>query len=164
MTELLSNPDTWEFLGLAIVLGIILYARVPRMIATQLDARAEMITKELEQAQALRKEAEKVLIEYQQRARVAQTEAEAILAETRTEAARFASEQRAVLKTQVERRGLLAQQQIANAEAQAIAEIRALAADAATKAAEKIITARLGEQGASALVSQSLKDLTAKLN
>jgi F-type H+-transporting ATPase subunit b len=164
MMELLQSPDTWEALGLIIVIGIILWQRVPRMVATQLDARARSITSELQQAQALRKEAETILIDYQQRASAAKSEAEAIVAETRAEAARFASEQRAQLKAQIERRAQSAQQQIAMAEQQAMLEIRKLAADAATAAAEKIIAARLDEQRSAALVSQSLKEVSGKLN
>jgi F-type H+-transporting ATPase subunit b len=164
MTEILSSPDTWEALGLVAVIAIILWARVPRMVAGQLDTRSAMIARELEQAQTLRKEAETVLLEYQQRAHVAKAEAEAIVTETRAEAARFASEQRANLKAQIERRAQVAQQQIAMAEAQALAEIRTLAADAATKAAEKIIASRLDEKRSAALVAKSLQDVSAKLN
>ncbi|HEY1709807.1 MAG TPA: hypothetical protein VGG10_16175 [Rhizomicrobium sp.] len=164
MIQLLQNPDTWEALGLLIVIGIILWQRVPRMIATQLDDRARTITSELQQAQALRKEAETILIDYQKRASAAKSEAEAIVTETRAEAERFASEQRAQLKAQIERRGRLAQQQIAMAEQQAMLEIRKLAADAATAAAEKIIAARLTEQHSADLVSRSLSDISAKLN
>jgi F-type H+-transporting ATPase subunit b len=164
MTDILSNPDTWETVGLLIVIAIILWQRVPSMIGAQLDARAATITRELEQAQALRQEAQTILVDYQQRARAAQSEAEAIVTETRAEAERFASEQRAALKVQIERRAEAAQHQIAMAEQQAVLEIRKLAADAAVAAAEKIIAARLDETRAAALVSDSLRDLSAKLN
>jgi F-type H+-transporting ATPase subunit b len=164
MTDILSNPDTWETVGLLIVIAIILWQRVPSMIGAHLDARAATITRELEQAQALRQEAQTILVDYQQRARAAQSEAEAIVTETRAEAERFASEQRAALKVQIERRAEAAQHQIAMAEQQAVLEIRKLAADAAVAAAEKIIAARLDETRAAALVSDSLRDLSAKLN
>src|SRR6201999_4092857 len=120
MNALLQNPDTWEFLGLIIVLAIILWQRVPAMIAAQLDARAATIQAELAQAQTLRQEAETILVDYQRRASAAKSEAEAIVTETRAEAARFASEQRAQLKAQIARRAQSAQQQIALAEQQAM--------------------------------------------
>ena len=82
----------------------------------------------------------------------------------KAEAERFAADARATLATQIERRAKQAQEKIAQAEAHAMAEIRALAADAAAAAAEKIITTRLDEQRAANLVSASLKDLSAKLN
>jgi F-type H+-transporting ATPase subunit b len=164
VAHLLQDPDFYEAIGLVILIGIVLSQGVFKMIGAQLDARAATIQAELQQAQTLRKEAETILIDYQQRAKAAKTEAEAIVAETRAEAERFASEQRAQLKDQIERRSQMAQQQIAQAERQAMLEIRKLAADAATAAAEKIITAKLDEQRSAALVSESLKELQAKLN
>jgi F-type H+-transporting ATPase subunit b len=65
---------------------------------------------------------------------------------------------------QIERRAKQAQEKIAQAEAHAMAEIRALAADAAAAAAEKLIAARMNEQRSASLVEASLKDLSSKLN
>jgi len=45
-----------------------------------------------------------------------------------------------------------------------MAEIRAIAADTATLAAEKLIAARLDAKRAGALIEQSIQELPAKLN
>jgi F-type H+-transporting ATPase subunit b len=164
IVEILKEPDFWEWLGLLIVVGIILWKRVPAFLGAMLDARAAAITKELDQAKALREEAQTLLVDYRQRAERAQSEAANILTESRAEAERFAAESREQLKAQLERRAKQAQDKIAQAEAQALSDIRALAADMAVEAAEKLIAARLDDKRSSALVEGSIKDLSAKLN
>ena len=105
-----------------------------------------------------------MLADYKRKAANAEAEAAAIVTEAKADAERMAAEMRTALTAQIERRGKQAQDKIASAEAAAMAEIRALAADAAAAAAEKLITARLDEKRAGALVEASLKDLGAKLN
>jgi F-type H+-transporting ATPase subunit b len=162
--EFLKETDFWEGLGLAIVIGLILWQRVPAMIAKLLDARAFAIQNELTQAKQLREEAEAILVRYTERASHAQAEAQTILTQAKEEAERFAKEAEAQLKALVARRERMAQDRIARAEAAAMAEIRAMAADAAVAAAGQIIAARLDEQKASALVEGSIRDLGSKLN
>ncbi|MBV9990352.1 MAG: ATP F0F1 synthase subunit B [Alphaproteobacteria bacterium] len=162
--ELLKEPDFWEGLGLAIVIGLILYQKVPAMLAKMLDARAVAIQNELTQAKQLREEAEAVLVRTTQRASHAQAEAETILSQARAEAERFAKESEEQLKALVERRARQAADRIARAEAQAMAEIRALAADAAVAASAKIIAARIDDAKAGSLIDASIKDVGAKLN
>jgi len=159
-----AEPDFWEGLGLLIVVGLILWQRVPAMLAKMLDARAFAIQNELTQAKQLREEAEAILVRYTERASHAQAEAQTILTQAKEEAERFARDSEVQLKALIERRERMARDRIARAEAAAMAEIRAMAADAAVAAAGQIIAARLDEQKASALVDGSIKDLANKLN
>jgi F-type H+-transporting ATPase subunit b len=162
--EWLKEEDFWEWLGLIAVVAVFLYQRVPAFIGRALDRRAEAIAKELESVKRLREEAETVLISYRERAESAEHEAAAILSETRAETERFTAEARAQMQAQIERRARQAQERIAQAEANAMTEIRALAADAAVAAAQKLIAARLGEQKAASLITQSINELPSKLN
>jgi len=162
--EFLKEPETWVGLGFVIIIGFLLYRRVPAFIGGRLDQRAAAISRELDQAKRLREEAEAVLAEYKRKAANAGQEAESILTEARAEAERFATESRATLTAQIERRAKQAQDKIAQAEAHAMAEIRALAADTAAAAAEKLIAARMDDKRSSALVGESLKNLSSKLN
>lgn len=162
--DILKEPDFWEGLGLVIVLAFFVWWRVPAFLAAALDRRAEAIAKELEQASQIRKEAERVLLEYRQKASAAKSEAEHILRETKEEAERYAAEARAQLQVQMERRAKLAEQQIAQAEARAMLEVREAAANAAAAAAEKIIAATLDDAKSRALIDSSIKDLGTKLN
>lgn len=162
--EFLKEPELWVGVGFATVIAIFLYQRVPAFIAAALDARAASIAKELDEAKKLREEAEALLAKYKTKAEDIEKEAETILSEAKAEAERFAVESRNHLKLQIERRAEAAQTKIAQAEAQAMGEIRALAADAAAAAAEKLIAARLDEKRAGTLIAESLKELSGKLN
>ena len=124
--ELLKETDFWEWFGLLAVIAIFLYQRVPAFIAKALDRRAEAIANELESVKRLRQEAETVLINYRERVESAENEASAILSETRAETERFTADARAAMQAQIERRARQAQERIAQAEANAMAEIRAL--------------------------------------
>ncbi|MEO8668267.1 MAG: F0F1 ATP synthase subunit B, partial [Bauldia sp.] len=58
----------------------------------------------------------------------------------------------------------MAEQKIAQAEAQAIQEVRSLSADVAIAAAEKILAAKVKGEAADALIQKSIGDVRAKLN
>jgi F-type H+-transporting ATPase subunit b len=164
MLDILKETDFWEWLGLLAVAAIFFYKRVPAFVASALDRRAQAIAKELESVKRLREEAETVLINYRERAESAGHEAATILNETRAETERFTAEARAQMQAQIERRARQAQERIAQAEANAMAEIRALAADTAVAAAQTLIAARLGEQKAASLITESITELPSKLN
>ena len=162
--ELLHEPEFWVGVGFVVVIAILLYVGAPKMVAKSLDARAAAIKAELDEAARLRAEAEALLAVYKRKAAGAEAEAAAIVTEAREDAERIAHEMQAALAAQIERRSRQAQDKIAQAEAAAMAEIRGAAADAAAAAAEKLIAARLDEKRAGALIENSLRDLSAKLN
>ena len=162
--ELLRDPEFWVGLGTLIFLGIVLWQKVPALVGKSLDERAATIAKELEVARRLREEAEALLAEYKKKFGAAETEAGAIIAEAKAEAERYAAESRAAIKAQIERRAKQAEDKIAQAEAQAVAEVRGLAADAAVAAAEKLIAARLDDNRAADLVNRAIGEIPSKLN
>jgi F-type H+-transporting ATPase subunit b len=163
MMELLRDPEFWVAVGTAIFIAILIWKRVPQMTANSLDSRATAIAREIEEAQRLRSEAEALLAQYRQKQAAAETEAQSILAEARAEAERFGKEARATAAAQIARRAKQAEEKIAQAEAHALADIRAAAADAAVSAAEKIITGRLDQEGAANLVRRSLTEIPERL-
>ena len=156
--------ELWVAVGFFMVVGLLLWKRVPGLIAKMLDDRAAVISAELNEASRLRAEAAALLADYQKRAASAEAEAQGIVAEAKAEATRFAEESRAALKAQIERREKAASEKIAQAEAAALNEIRALAADAAINGAQKLIAAKLDEKRASGLIDSAIKDLGTKLN
>jgi F-type H+-transporting ATPase subunit b len=162
--ELLRDPEFWVGIGTLIFLGLLLWKRVPALVASSLDARAAAIAKELEDARRLRAEAEALLTEYRNRRAEAEQEASSIVAEAKAEAERFAAESRSAISAQIARRGRQAEEKIAQAEAQAISDVRALAADAAIAAAERLIAARLDDNQSADLVKRSLGEIPSKLN
>lgn len=162
--EFLKDPEVWIGLGFLIVIGVLLWQRVPVMIGKSLDARAAGIVAELEEAKRLRLEAEALLADYKRRSANAEAEAQAIVTQAREEADRFAADSNTQLKQQIERRAQQAKDKIAQAEAAAMAEIRALAADAAAAAAEKLIAARMDEPRAGRLIAEGIREIPEKLN
>ena len=162
--SIFQNPEFWVAVGFAIVIGIFLRLKVPAMLAKLLDARAVAIGKELDEAKRLREEAAALLASYVQKAAHAESEAAAIIADAKIETERFAKETRAQLRLQIDRRAQMAKEKIEQAEAAALTEIRALAADTAIAAAEKLIAARLDEKRSAALVEASIKELPDNLN
>ena len=162
--ELLHEPELWVGVGFVMVVGLLLYVGVPKLVGGMLDARAAAIKSELDEARRLREEAHALLESYKQKAAGAEKEADAIVVEARAEAERFAAESRAALQSLIERRAKGAQDKIAQAEAAALAEIRSMAADAATAAAEKLIVARMDAKRTGTLIAESIKNLSSKLN
>ncbi|MDB5734399.1 MAG: synthase subunit [Alphaproteobacteria bacterium] len=164
MHEILNEGETWVALGFVLVLALLWWKGVPGMIAGILDQRAAMISAELDEARKLRVEAAALLEDYKKRAASAEAEAAGIVEAAKADAAQFARDSRTALAAQIERRAAAAKDKIAQAEAAALNEIRALAADAAVSAAQKLIAARMDEKRTGSLIDASIKDLGSKLN
>lgn len=162
--ELLKEYEVWVAIGLVTLILAFLYLRVPRIVTRMLDDRAGAIANELNEAKRLREEAAAVLSGYVQKAAQAETEAARIVTEAKEEAERFAKETRAALRQQIERRAQMAREKIEQAEHAALEEIRALAADKAAAAAEKLISQKLDDGRSNKLVQDSIKELPEKLN
>jgi F-type H+-transporting ATPase subunit b len=162
--ELFHEAEFWVAVGFLLTIALLLWKGAHTLIGKMLDQRAAVIAAELNEARRLREDARGILAEYQNSATNAEAQAALIVTEARAEAERFAAESRAALKAQIERRTQAAQERIAQAEAAAMNEIRALAADAAAAAAERLIIARMDDKRAAALIESSIRDLGDKLN
>jgi F-type H+-transporting ATPase subunit b len=164
MHEILNEGETWVALGFVLVLALLWWKGVPGMVAKMLDQRAAIISAELDEAKKLRAEAAALLEDYKKRAATAESEAAGIVEAAKADAAQFAKDSRVALAAQIERRTAAAHEKIAQAEAAALNEIRALAADAAVSGAQKLIAARMDETRTGNLIDASIKDLGSKLN
>ncbi|CAH1655374.1 ATP synthase subunit b 1 [Hyphomicrobiales bacterium] len=154
----------WAAVSFVLFLVLALYLGGGRAVVAGLDARAKRISDELAEATRFRAEAEALLKEYQAKRAAAEKEAADIVANAKVEAERVAAEAHQRMSDFVARRTASAEAKIAQAEAQATAEVRAAAVDAALKASETVLKdAVKGEKGASIFAS-SLADLRSKLN
>jgi F-type H+-transporting ATPase subunit b len=161
---MLAMAEFWVAVAFVAFLAILVYYKVPKLIAKALDDRAEAIRKELDEARRLREEAQKLLEDYQKKHRSVGQEADAIVDLARREAEGLAHETRNALKETLERRTRVAEEKIARAEAQAVDEVRASAIDAAVAAAERILREKMAGTGGAALIDQSIRDLKGRLN
>lgn len=161
--ELLHDPEIW--VAIAWVIFVVLAAKpIFRAIAKMLDNRATKIRSELAEAERLRGDAEKLLADYQRRQRQALTEAEAILAHAKEEAERIRKEATANIETALKRREGQAMEKIAQAESQAVAEVRNQAVNLAVLGAQKALAAGLDQSRASNLIDQSVAELERRLH
>jgi len=138
---MLFEPEFWVSVAFVILIAIFGYIGVHRKVAKSLDDRAARIKGELDEARRLKDEAAQLLAEYQRKRLTAEKEAEDIIGGAKAEAERLATEAKAKIEDFVARRTKMAEIKIAQAEAQAAADVRSIAADAAVAAAEKILSA-----------------------
>src|SRR5215470_6310763 len=127
MVSLLLEAEFWVAVGFVVFCGILVYLGVPKMMLDALDERSARIKAELDEARRLREEAQRLLADYQRKQREAEGEAEAIIASAKAEAERVAAEAKAKVEEFVARRTRMAETKIAQAEAQALADVRAAA-------------------------------------
>jgi len=162
--QFIYEPEFWVAVSFFIFIGVLVYFGVHMKVVSALDARALLISKELEEARRLRKEAENVLADYRRKLGDVVTEVDNITALATTEAKTLAAETRQSLKEYFDRRIKLAEEKIARAEMEAVREFRSVAVDAAIAAAQNLIAAKLTPDRAKKLVSESIKALKSKLN
>ncbi len=161
---MLSQPDFWVGVSFVLFIVLLVYLKVPGMAAKALDDRAEAIQKELDEAQRLREEAQAVLADYERKKIEAEADAEKIVAQAKREAEIYAEEARRKMQEQVERRSRLAEQKIAQAEASAIKDVRAAAADLAVEAAGRVLGAEVKGATAANLIDESIAAVRKQLN
>jgi len=162
--NILATPEFWVAASFFLFLALLFYFGVHKKLATVLDSRAERIAKELDEAKRLREEADKVLADYRRKQDDAVKETEAIVAQAAKEAEILTAETRRSMQEHFERRMKLAEDKIARAEADALRDVRAAAADAAVAAAEIVIAAKITPAEADKLVKQGIDALKSKLN
>ncbi len=165
-TELHVEPSAfgltaagWVALSMFVVIAIMLWKKVPAMIGRMLDARIEVIRKQIDEAARLRADAEAQLSEAQARNAASARDAEDIVAHARREAEAMRVKAEADTAELIARRARMAEDKIAAAERAAIAEVRAWAVDTAAKAAAAIIAEKHGADADKPLVDNTIAGL-----
>jgi F-type H+-transporting ATPase subunit b len=159
-----AEPEFWVAVAFFILMGVFAYLGVHRTVLTTLDHRHDRIKAELDDARRIKEEAAKVLEQYKARRASAEREAAEIITGARAEAERIASEAKTKMEDFVARRTRTAENKIALAEAQALADVRAAAADAAIAAASTILSQSVKGEVADDLLAKGIQDVRTKLN
>jgi F-type H+-transporting ATPase subunit b len=159
-----AEPEFWVAVAFFILMGVFAYLGVHRTVLTTLDHRRDRIKAELDDARRIKEEAAKVLEQYKARRASAEREAAEIITGARAEAERIASEAKTKMEDFVARRTRTAENKIALAEAQALADVRAAAADAAIAAASTILSQSVKGEVADDLLAKGIQDVRTKLN
>lgn len=159
------DATAWVSLAMIVVIGIMLWKKVPAVIGRALDKKIGAIRAQLDEASRLRAEAEALRAEYQAKSAAAAGEADAIVAHAREEAETIMRQAREDASSLIERRGRMAEDKIGAAERAAIADVRATAARAAAAAAAQIIGSHHDAAADRTLVDQTIAGLgTTRLN
>jgi F-type H+-transporting ATPase subunit b len=137
---------------------------IHRTVLKALDHRAERIKAELDDARRLRDEAANLLTEYKTKRASAEREAAEIISNAQADAERIAAEAKTKIEDFVARRTKTAESKIALAEAQAVADVRAAAANAAVAAASNILSQSVKGSVADDLLAKGIAEVSAKLN
>ena len=163
MSALLHDPTFW--VAVAFVIFVVAAGKpIYKALVGGLDAHAEKIRGQLDEARELHEEAQKTLAEYKRKQRDAVADAEAIVNHAKEEAERMRARADERLQESIARREQAAKEKIAQAEAAALKQVRSEAVDIAIAAASKIIEQKLDGKQADALAKQAIDELPSKLN
>jgi F-type H+-transporting ATPase subunit b len=159
-----AEAEFWVGVGLLIFLAIVvLVGKAPKRLADALDAQSQAIQANLDEAARIRAEAERLLETLKTERAEAERHAKEMMAQAHADARRMEADARTKLDESLARRQLVAERKIANAEAQAAAEVKGAAADLAAQAAEQVLTARLAGAKSDPLVDAAIGELAGKL-
>ena len=160
----LSNTDFVVSVAFLIFVGILLYYKVPALVGGMLDKRAEGIKAELDQAKALREEAQSLLASYERKHKEVQEQANRIVASAKEEATNAAAAAKDEIARSITRRLATAEEQIASAQAGAIKAVRDEAIVVAVGAAKDVMAKQMDAKSASALIDDSIATVAEKLH
>lgn len=163
-SALLYDATFWVAVSFTGFLIVLIIAKVPSIVTGGLDKRADSIRTELDEAARLREEAQALLASYQRKQREAEKEAEDIIADAKAEAERMRREAETSIREQIERRTRMAEDKIAQAEADAVADVRRIAADTATDAARQLIVDNLDTNKSASLIDKNIDALSGKIH
>ncbi|MCZ0736098.1 F0F1 ATP synthase subunit B family protein [Phreatobacter sp. AB_2022a] len=161
---MLFAAETWVAVAFLIFVGILAYFGVHRTVLNAIDERGRKIEGELAEAKRLREEAQAIVADYKAKQAAAEKEAVEIVAAAKADAERLATEAKTKVEDFVARRTKMAEAKIAQAEAQAVAEVRSAAADVATAAAGSVLADIAKGAGGSDLIKAGIAEVKAKLN
>lgn len=162
--DFLNNTEIVVGIGFVIFIGILVYYGVPGMLASKLDARSVRIKAELDEARALRDEAQTLLASYERRQKEVKAQAEDIVVAARRAAEKAAEAAKEDIRRSVARRMQTAGEQILAAEQAAVRQIKDKAVSVAVAVAAEVMRGQMSSADADRLVDAAIADVGAKLH
>lgn len=162
--DFLNNTDIVVTIAFVIFVGILLVLGVPGIIGKMLDARADKIRGEIDEAKKLREEAQSLLASFERKHKDVEVQSKRIIDTAREEAEAAAVQAREDLERAVARRVKAAEEQIAAAEASAVSEVKDRAVIVAMEAARSIIAKDLKAADSNDLIDAAIADVDARLH
>ncbi len=162
--DFLNNTEIVVTIGFVIFLGVLVYFKVPGMIANKLDERAVRIKAELDEARALREEAQTLLAGFERRQKEVKAQAEDIVTAARSEAEKAAEAAKEDIRRSVARRLQTATEQIEAAEQAAIRQIKDRAVTIAVAAASDVLGEKIKAADANRMIDAAIAEVGEKLH
>ena len=156
------GPGFYVALAMLVVFALAIWKKVPSAIGKSLDKKIALIREQLDEAESLRKEAEALKAEYEAKSAGADKDREALLKRASHEAEEIVAKAKTDAEALIERRTRMAEDKIAAEERAAVEQLRATAAEAASKAAAKIIADRHDAATDARLVDQAIKEIAGR--
>jgi len=160
----LSNTNFVVMISFILFVAFLIYLKVPGKIGELLDKRADGIKSELDEARALREEAQALLATFERQQKDVQEQADRIVAQAKAEATSASKQAREDLKKSIARRLQAAEDRIASAEAGAVREVRDRAVAIAIAAARDVIAKQMSAAEANKLIDDGIATVAAKLH
>lgn len=160
----LANTDFVVVIAFLIFVGILVYYKVPALVGGMLDKRADTISSELNEARALRDEAQALLASYERKQKEVQEQADRIVTTAKDEANQAAEAAKDDIAKSITRRLAAAEEQIASAQAAAVKEVRDQAIMVAVAAAKDVIAKQMDAKSAGALIDDAITTVGEKLH
>ena len=160
----LKNTDFVVWIAFLLFVAILVYYKVPGLVGKMLDGRADAIKSELDEAKALREEAQSLLASYERKQKEVQEQADRIVAAAKEEADRAAASAKDDIASSITRRLAAAEEQIEAAQDAAVKDIRNQAVGVAVAAAQDVIAKQMDAKGTSALIDEAIAAVGEKLH
>ncbi len=160
----LHNTNFVVLLAFLLFIGVLVYLKVPGKLGAMLDSRADGIKSELDEARALREEAQTILASYERKHKEVQEQADRIVSTAREEAAQAAEKAKEDLQLSIVRRLAAAEDQIASAQASAVKEVRDQAVQIAIAASREVIGNQMTAADGNKLIDSAIAEVDAKLH
>ncbi len=160
----MQNPVFNVIIGFVLFIALILFLKVPKLISSMLEKRAQGIRDELNEARALREEAQTILASYERKQKEVKEQAERIISHAKEEAGIAAEQAKVDLQASITRRLAAAEDQITSAKDAAVKEVRDTAISVAVGAAGDVIAKGLGAADGNKLIDAAIKEAEAKLH
>jgi F-type H+-transporting ATPase subunit b len=154
------DATVWVSIAMAVFIALLIWKKVPALITRGLDGQIAAIKARLDEAKALRAEAEALRDEYARKIASVESQAAEMVAHADDEAKALIAKAKKDADELVKRRTRMAEDKIAAAERAALDEVRARTVDAAAKAAASIIATKHDAGADKALVDQTISGLS----
>jgi F-type H+-transporting ATPase subunit b len=156
------TPPMFIAMAMLVVIGLLIWKNVHGAIGKALDGKIALIRDQLSEAQTLREEAEALKAEYEARAKSADQDRAALLERAKHEAGEIVAKAKSDAQALIERRSRMAEDKIAAEERSAVEQLRTTAAQAAAKAAAKLIAEHHDAASDSRLVDQAIQGIASR--